>query len=756
MPEAFAPAVGHRFAGRFELQELLRGSGPARVFMAADGAARPLVLVLFDPSACSPSAWAAFLRVVHAAAEAGLGALRNVPTTPPDPPFCLAESPVGWSFDRLRQGGPAWWLKQTTPRWDRALRLGERAAALLERAHAALGVPHRALTPQRLVVTENDELTILDFGVGELEPVAGRADDCGYRAPEQAKCAGDARSDVFSLASVVFELIAGERPSPRSPSRLRSLVPGVPQAVDELFAEALATEPWQRYADMAELRAAMREVLGLGPAPAVSVAPEARPEPPASVSAEHDPEAVLTRSDLPILPGSPDAPGPASVVPPVRERWIAPTSPGGVASPPVSSIVSAPPGGVAPPTSSSLASSIVSAPPGGVALAAAPSPASSFASPPRGSLLAPLGLPSSPVPTRPADSAPPRGSLLPPIQPRAVTPASSPASGEAPVSKTEIDWTRPRPDSSSSASSGSLRYSKLVGAEKTDILAVPEDPIRPPAAKTELLPPAPAQAAFTPVKTEMLPPSPASPVGARTEVLSSLPASTVGARTEIFTSPPTSTVGARTEILSSPPASLAGARTQILSSPPASTVGARTEMFTSSSVSPAAPRTEIFTSSPARPLSPEERPAERTEAFHADEPAPANRAARTEIFFGQGATTSTERTEIFVGDPASGRTGRTELFVGNHATPAARSERTEQLSPGPNFTEPPRTPANLEHAPESAATGPAQPRPTSEVARPTTRGASLPAKASGPPVKLLLITVNAVLIVVIVLVLVLR
>jgi hypothetical protein len=164
----------------------------------------------------------------------------------------------------------------------------------------------------------------------------------------------------------------------------------------------------------------------------------------------------------------------------------------------------------------------------------------------------------------------------------------------------------------------------------------------------------------------------------------------------------------------------------------------------------------MFTSSPARPLSPEERPAERTEAFRADEPAPANRAARTEIFFGQGATTSPERTEIFVGDPASGRTGRTELFVGNHATPAARSEPTEQLSPGPNFAEPPRNRANLEHAPESAATDPTQPRPASEVARPATRGAPLPAKASGPPVKLLLITVNAVLIVVIVLVLALR
>ncbi|MFY0534619.1 hypothetical protein [Nannocystis pusilla] len=190
---------------------------------------RPLVLVLFDPSACTPGAWAGLLRVVHAASEArlvGIEPLRNVPTTPPDPPFCLADPLVGWSFDRLRQGGPPAWQKQAAPLWERALRLGERAAAILGAAHAVLGVPHRALVPQRLVVTEADELLILDFGVGELEPSAGRPDDCGYRAPEQAKARGDVRSDVHSLASVLFELIAGERPSPRMPARLRSLVPG--------------------------------------------------------------------------------------------------------------------------------------------------------------------------------------------------------------------------------------------------------------------------------------------------------------------------------------------------------------------------------------------------------------------------------------------------------------------------------------------------------------------------------------------------
>ncbi|PCC68929.1 hypothetical protein [Nannocystis exedens] len=839
MPEAFAPAAGQRFAGRFELSALLRGSGPARVFTTSDGSARPLVLVLFDPAACTPTAWSELMRVVTAATERalpGVVPLRNVPPAPPDPPFCLADPPVGWSFDRLRKGGPPSWQKQGAPAWERALRLGERAAAILEAAHAALGVPHRALVPQRLVVTEADELLILDFGVGELEPVAGRADDCGYRAPEQANSRGDVRSDVFSLASVLFELIAGERPSPKLPPRLRSLVPGVPRAVDDLFAEALAVEPWQRYAGMGELREAMREALGLGPAPAVSLsASVVRSTPPAAEAPPNHAEIDLSRSDLPVLPGSASAPAPASATPP-SSGSIGSSPPGRVATPtvelpappgPARSIVSAPPGGVTtlplwePPASPSPAGSSASTPgrvasptlelppapspagssvsagraasptlelppapspagasvsssgrmasptlelppapspagasgstpgrmasptlelppapsPAGASVSAgrvasptlelppAPSPAGASGSTPgavaqpsaepsspsparskmsgplRGPLLPPLELP----PTRSNASTPPRGPILPPVEPLPVRamPSSPSTSVASAANKTEIDWTRPRPGTSS-ASARPLQYSKLLqpDPDEVDVLGPRSNP---PAAKTEVVPQPLVQAAFTPAKTEVVPQPlvQAAFTPARTEVVPQplVQASVTSARTEHF---PRSPAGPAEETIELPSQSMA-----------------RLRFGDESTHTPAAH-------------------ADRAEHPDEDESAPAHRPART---------------EIFVSNSVSGRAERTEILVGDDAT-AARSERTEMLSPGPAFAEPPHLERGVEA--QNAAVRSAQPTSAPAAARQPAPRAPEPAKASGPPIKLLLITVNVVLLVVIVLVLALR
>ncbi len=83
------------------------------MFMAVDGAGRQVPLVVLDPVSGRPEAWAAFARAVSAATAAaipGLVPVRGVDATPPDPPYCLADAQVGWSFDRLRResGPPAW------------------------------------------------------------------------------------------------------------------------------------------------------------------------------------------------------------------------------------------------------------------------------------------------------------------------------------------------------------------------------------------------------------------------------------------------------------------------------------------------------------------------------------------------------------------------------------------------------------------------------------------------------------------------
>lgn len=102
--------------------------------------------------------------------------------------------------------------------------------------------------------------------------------EAGYCAPEQEHESGDQRSDIFTLAVMLFELVSGQRPSTKMPPRLRSLV-SVPAEVDFLLMKALAEDPEQRYTDLGVMRAALRDVLGLG-------APPDRPGKPASAAAK--------------------------------------------------------------------------------------------------------------------------------------------------------------------------------------------------------------------------------------------------------------------------------------------------------------------------------------------------------------------------------------------------------------------------------------------------------------------------------------
>jgi serine/threonine-protein kinase len=155
-----------------------------------------------------------------------------------------------------------------------ALRIGTDAARALQYAHDH-GVIHRDIKPENLLLTKDGSTLVADFGIARaLSAGDDRLTETGlsvgtptYMSPEQA--AGDrhidARTDVYSLGTVLYEMLAGEPPftgataqtviakrlSGEAP-RLRHARPSVPESVEQAVSRALAPLAADRFASAAE------------------------------------------------------------------------------------------------------------------------------------------------------------------------------------------------------------------------------------------------------------------------------------------------------------------------------------------------------------------------------------------------------------------------------------------------------------------------------------------------------------------------
>jgi eukaryotic-like serine/threonine-protein kinase len=263
------------FSGTYELVRTLGAGGMATVYLAHDlRHGRDVALKVLHPDLGSALGPERFQREIRLAArlqhphiltvlDSGENAGRLWFTMP----FVEGES----LRDRLTR-------ERQLPVAD-AVRIATQAAQALQYAHQH-GVIHRDIKPENLLLTEDGNTLVADFGIARsLSPSSARLTETGltlgtpaYMSPEQASGESDvsALSDIYSLGTVLYEMLAGEPPFTGPTAQaviakrftstapdVRRARPTVPEPIAVAVAQALAIVPADRFGSAADFARAL-------------------------------------------------------------------------------------------------------------------------------------------------------------------------------------------------------------------------------------------------------------------------------------------------------------------------------------------------------------------------------------------------------------------------------------------------------------------------------------------------------------------
>ncbi len=250
-------SAGDEFAGRYRMIARIGRGGMGDVWRADDLVlSTPVALKLLYSS--EPSSRSRLLNEVRVARQITHPAVCRV--------FDVGEAPGGIVFYSMElvQGEDLAAFVRRVGRLpsEKVVGIARQLCAGLAAAHAR-GVLHRDLKPANVLIDDEGQVRITDFGIAVLRAEATGhtlAGTPGYMAPEQLSPGTKLteRTDIYALGMVLYEMLVGQRPrlleaARASLPRPSTLVPGVHPQLERVVMQALSTDPRDRQASALDI-----------------------------------------------------------------------------------------------------------------------------------------------------------------------------------------------------------------------------------------------------------------------------------------------------------------------------------------------------------------------------------------------------------------------------------------------------------------------------------------------------------------------
>jgi eukaryotic-like serine/threonine-protein kinase len=269
--------------GDYHILEVVGAGGMGVVYRARDLKLERIVALKFLPqeAAVGEKEQARFRAEAKAASgldHTNIGVIHGLEQTPDGRLYIVMAFYEGATLAQKIHDGPV-------PTFE-AVDLAAQMAAGLAEAHVH-GIVHRDIKPSNLILTKQNVLKVVDFGLALVMSAEtysqsiGIAGTVAYMSPEQANGATvDHRTDIWSAGVVLAEMLTGKHPFQRNslPSVMAAIVQdppaqleGVPPRLQRIVLRALAKDPEKRYQSCNEMLADLRAMKSEGDAATLSV-----------------------------------------------------------------------------------------------------------------------------------------------------------------------------------------------------------------------------------------------------------------------------------------------------------------------------------------------------------------------------------------------------------------------------------------------------------------------------------------------------